>query len=328
MNFYMDESGQFTASSGISVVCVLSVPTKHVRKLKRQLVDATKHWPKVGGELKSGSINSEQLTELVDILYQHQAVLFGVVMDVASETPQDLERHQKEQAEGITRHLTDEHQPTMIESCWKLRRTLEAMPRQLYVQCVAMTALVCDSLELTAMFFAQRLPRELAQFNWIIDAKNPLGSTTQEKWWKVTFGPIVESRSARHPFKLVDDAGFQYKHMNHRFRLAKKLWRPDGSRDVVGLNVRAMVTDNVEFVDSRSDILIQATDVLAGYVRRLCNGKEDLAVAHQLGRLQIARRDGSSVGFIALSRQMPDLSHLSRIVGAMKRAARAMFKKG
>jgi len=46
------------------------------------------------------------------------------------------------------------------------------MPRQLYLQCVMMSELIRTASEEVTMYFAQRRPRELAKFEWTIDAKD------------------------------------------------------------------------------------------------------------------------------------------------------------
>jgi hypothetical protein len=43
----------------------------------------------------------------------------------------------------------------------------------------------------------------LAQFEWTIDAKDPLRVSTQENWWRDTLGALVESKSLREPFPFV-----------------------------------------------------------------------------------------------------------------------------
>jgi hypothetical protein len=52
------------------------------------------------------------------------------------------------------------------------------------------------------MYFSQRRPRELANFEWIIDAKDPMGPTSQEDWWRTVIGPMLESKSISEPFKI------------------------------------------------------------------------------------------------------------------------------
>lgn len=326
----MDESGNFTPSFGLSVVCVLSLPSKEVRRVRRQIEEASNEWPRHKGELKSGSLGESELALLIDILFRAEAVLHCAAMDVGSESGEQIETQKSEQCEAITRHLTPQHHPNVARQLWELRRSLEAMSQQLYVQSVIMRELVCDVLGDVSMYFSQRLPRELAQWNWTIDAKDPTRISTQERWWRDTFAPLVESRSERFPFPIAVGPNFQYKHFTRKFRLVKELWRPgQARRKIVGFNIGRLVTDSVEFVDSRSDILIQAIDVLTGFMRRALAGEiTNASTLLQLGRLQIRRRRNGvlqPVVFLGLAPERSAPKHLVPLMGLFSAAGRNML---
>jgi hypothetical protein len=146
--------------------------------------------------MKGGRLTSKHLAHLVDALFRKQAVLHSTVAYVGKEHGPQIEAHQGEQCERLTLHLTDEHTTTLKDQVWALRRQLEKMSPQLYVQCVAQSELVGGVLEDISNYFAQRSPAELAKFEWFIDAKDK-EITPQEVWWKSTFGPLMESRSRR-----------------------------------------------------------------------------------------------------------------------------------
>ena len=74
------------------------------------------------------------------------------------------------------------------------------------------------------MYFAQRRPRELAQFEWTIDAKDPRRVTTSEKWWRDTLAPLLESRSRRDPMRMVDHPAFDYRFLERSFGMRKSVW--------------------------------------------------------------------------------------------------------
>jgi Protein of unknown function (DUF3800) len=66
------------------------------------------------------------------------------------------------------------------------------------------------------------------------------------------------------------------------------------------LQHKKLITDNVSFVDSRSELFIQAADVLAGFMRRaLKDQNADPTVLKTLGRLMIPKKK-QSVRLIAL----------------------------
>jgi hypothetical protein len=270
------------------------------------------------------------LAALVDVLLRHDALLHTVGTDPTTYGLEAVSVHQAGQAAGITRYLTGEFLPTFVESVRELRRQLEAMPPQLYVQCVAMLELVWTVAEEAALYFAQRRPRELALFEWIIDAKDKQ-VTTQERWWRDVIGPLGESRSRREPFKRTRDPDFDYTHFDRAFRLEKDLWHPDKPRErIVGIDIKKMISDRVTFVDSRSELLIQAADVLAGFMRRvLRRNSMDHETVLTLGRLTIPVNHPAftqSVRLVSLGSEKRVPRFLGPRLKAMASAGRPMLK--
>jgi hypothetical protein len=95
-----------------------------------------------------------------------------------------------------------------------------------------------------------------------------------------------------------------------------------------------MFTQVTSFVDSKSDILVQAADILASYCRRsLRADKVDPELLRQVGRLQISRsRDGvqQSMNLLALGATAETFSDrkLGRRMAIMTGAARSMWAPG
>ena len=196
-----------------------------------------------------------------------------------------------------------------------------------------MSELVRTASEEVTMYFAQRRPRELAKFEWTIDAKDPRRITTQEKWWRDTLAPLLQSRSRRKPFGIVKDAAFNYKYFDRSFAMKHDMWFPDRSRKTMeGHDIKKMITERMAFVDSRSETLIQAVDILASFLRRLLAGEiASDNVSRALGRLQLhARRDGvghpQSLQVVTLSGRPGGRSDLFKTLRAMTKAARSMLK--
>jgi hypothetical protein len=117
-----------------------------------------------------------------------------------------------------------------------------------------MKELVRIASEEVALYFAQRRPRELAKFEWTIDAKDPRRITSQEKWWRETVAVWLESASRREPFIFVKDAGFNYKYFNRSFAMTKEMWFPDRPPEIMH-DLRKMMSERMAFVDSRSETL-------------------------------------------------------------------------
>ena len=250
MMVFIDEGGHFTENAGTSVLCALSIPSAAVDKLRHELTEFTRNWPRKDNELKGGLVTPFKLAALVGVLYRHDALLHCIACDVSRDDQGAISQHKQRQAEGITKHLPDDYAPAVKAEILGLRKTLEQLPNQLYVQYVLLSDLVMQAAEQSAMYFAQRTPEELRQYDWVMDAKDPKRITTAEKWWKDTIGPLGESRSRHRPFMKVDDPTFDYRHFVQNFEFEKDLWWPDRPRERVrGIDIKKLITDRVTFPD-------------------------------------------------------------------------------
>jgi hypothetical protein len=335
VEIFIDEGGQFTRHSGWSVVCGLALPHREVGKGRRKLAYLTRHWPKApNGELKGGSLDTSHLAALVDLLFARDALLHAVGIDMARENDDGLKDHKHKQCELLTAHLTPEHHPDLVVEVWTLKKALEAMPVQLYVQSVLMSELTATVVERITMYFAQRRPRELGNFRWTIDAKDPRRITTQEKWWRDMLGPLQESRSRGKPIGRVNDLNFDYRFLDKAYKFEKELWHPDKPREpITGYDIRKILSDEISFKDSRSDILLQATDILTYFLRRLLMGQIiDPLVARTLGRLQIRQRPAANIYqsihlFTFTTTQRTERAPVGRMLRQMSLAGRSMIAK-
>jgi hypothetical protein len=333
MHQFIDESGSFIVATGWAVVCSLSLPHKEVGPTRREINRLTLQWPRPSGELKGGRVTSDQLEALVEVLFRHDGLFNVCAMDISREADQSVNAHKAHQCQLMTKYLTAEHDPQVVEQIQNLRHVLEGMSRQLYIQCVMMTALV-RTVEQIAMYFAQRRPRELALFEWTIDAKDPQGITTQEEWWRDTLAPMLHSQLRKEPLKMCGDSAFNYSYFIRSFEMEGELWSPDRpSERVQGYKITKLMTERMHFVDSRSEILIQVVDILASFVRRLLAGEitEIDKVAHALGRLQIGwkqqRGPLQSVRVLRLSDPNINRTELIKPFAAMREASRRMLKR-
>jgi hypothetical protein len=155
------------------------------------------------GELKGGLLLPAHLDAPAEVLFRHDALMHACAIDVSREDPKGVDAHKAGQCEGITKYLAPTHHPKFVKQVWELRRVLERMPNQLYLQHVLLSELVCEASQDAANYFSQRRPRELTEFEWTIDAKDPCRITAQEKWWRDTLAPLLESRSRRQPMRFV-----------------------------------------------------------------------------------------------------------------------------
>lgn len=285
---FIDESGKFTQNDGWSVVSALTLTHSFAAQARRKLISATREWPRADGELKGRSLSDPQFNNMVEVLWRHQALLHVVAINVSLEDAEGIRRHKLSQAEKMTQNLTEEHQPGLVAEVKRLRASLEAMPDQLYIQSVAMKQLIWECAQNAAMYFSLRKPEELARFEWMIDAKSPTGETAQEKWWKSVLGPIFESNPDRHQFICLHDEKADYSFFDQSYALEQQA--DDDGKRFSAFDIGKLIVKPTRFVNSKSDILLQAADILANRIRRsFQDAIFDDQTAISLGRLQIGR---------------------------------------
>jgi hypothetical protein len=327
---FIDESGQFTSSTRFSAIAALTLPHNRLRRTRHKLQFLTESWPKIDGELKGRQLSTRHIEALVDVLFRQHAILHCIVTSVGADDDVELKAHKDQQCEMMTRNLTSEHHPELVAQVRALRQTLENMPIQLYTQFVSQTHLLCAVIEDVPIYYSQRQPRELGLFEWFVDAKDK-NVTAQENWWRTTLGPMIQSRSRRQPFGRVDDdSAFNYTYFDKAYDLEVDAPSPSGARRAIGTDIGKLVTKRLSFINSKSDILIQAADVLVRSTRRVLSEDDqcDPRMIDALGRLQLIRRRDrvlQSMQFILLAGEGHDLTHAEKVNQRMTRAGRSML---
>ena len=147
MQIFIDEGGTFVPWSGWGVVCALAIPHKEIGPTRREIDRLSRDWARKAGELKGGLLKPAHLETLVEVLFRHDGILHACAIDVSREDSKRVDLHKTRQCEGITKYLAPTHHPNFVRQVWELRRTLERMPRQLYIQSVLMSELVRSSAE-------------------------------------------------------------------------------------------------------------------------------------------------------------------------------------
>src|SRR5262249_44868391 len=154
----------------------------------------------------------------------------------------------------------------------------------------------------------QRHPKDLGKFIWLVDAKDPIRTTSQEDWWRTVIGPMGQSRSRREGFITGTGKEFNYTYFDRAFASEGELWSPDRPRERInGIDINKLITQQVSFVDSKSELFIQMTDVLTGFMRRALRSQTiDPDILPALGKLMIRsapRKKLQSVRLICLDKK-------------------------
>lgn len=289
MHIFVDESGTFVRSAtkpGLSLVGALVIPDARLSWLERKYAKLRQRLPKQGQEVKGRLLSEGDVRDVAELLRKNDALLDVIAVDLNMHTDEVIALHKVGQAQGITKHLTEQHHPSVHEASWDLRRRLEAMTPQLYVQSVAMFELIWQATEHATLYFSQRQPKELAAFHWRIDAKNKTGVTGWEDWWKSVVMPMLQSKSIREPHASFVDG--DYSHFE-RFRMEIPDHLPpadDGVTD--GIDLRLLLMEDFRY-SSDPEPGLEMIDILVNAVRRALIGHLRFSGWKDIRKLMIHR---------------------------------------
>ena len=107
--------------------------------------------------MKGRLLSEEHVSEVVAILHKLGCLFEVVTVNSACHGSDDIAIHRARQAEHITKHLAAKHHETSVREVWELRKQLEAMPLQLYVQSCAMSELVYNVINHASIYYAFRI---------------------------------------------------------------------------------------------------------------------------------------------------------------------------
>jgi hypothetical protein len=271
MDIYIDESGTFTPGSSVGAVGALVVTESQLPLLESRYAQLRPLLPKDGAEVKGRLLGEGDVARVVDVARRSGLIYEVTVIDLLPSETALIEEHRAGQCEGLTRGLTEKHQPSLVAGVHALRARLEKMPLQLYVQFVATCDLLWTTLQHATLYYCQREPRSLARFRWIVDAKAPKGITDWEDWWSWAVKPMLQARSLRQPFGQLESG--DYSHL-----AAKELPMPDflvkefpRLKDKTGLSLSGAFQEIVFSADTPTGL--ELVDVLTNAVRRALTGR-------------------------------------------------------
>ena len=214
MHIFLDESGNFTGigdGTHPSAVGALVVPNYALKDVLREYTTIRKNLPQENGHVKGRSLSEPQVASVIELLTSLPVLFEATVIDVGLHSVEGLELHRTDQASAFDKNRRIAVHVSMQRDLKQLQERLEALPLQLYVQSVLTFELVHSVINNASLYFAQRKPEELSIFNWVIDAKQfskPI--TPWEDWWLTVIPAMLQSKSARKPFKKLEGADYSH----------------------------------------------------------------------------------------------------------------------
>ncbi len=292
MHIFIDESGTFvipkTDPPAFSAVGALTIPDGERIKLEEKYNRLREDLPKQDGEVKGRDLQEHQIAQIVALLVKHQVLFEASVVELSHSDGPLIAAHQEKQARGITKNITPGCNDSLRASLLELRRQVENMPPQLYVQSTLNQDVIAEVIGQHTLYYAQRRPRELSAFHWVIDAKGPSGVTPWETWWSTTMPHLLESRSLRNPNVSLKEA--DYSHFERYKATPGNRPRPLIPRGATpyAVNVKLLLTEDFRF-SSLPEPGLELVDILVNATRRVLRGTLSRSAWRDLPRLMIHR---------------------------------------
>lgn len=307
VHIFIDESGTFAASSegahSVSLVGALIVPDYRLARVEKKYAVLREDLPKQDGEVKGRLLSESEIDRVVSMLTNNEVLFEVSAIDMGIHGDADIADHKKRQEHALTARLTEDHHPNVREGIFQLRRRLERMPHQLYVQSTVTFELIARVIQHATLYYCQRHPRELAAFHWVIDGKAKDRVTDWEDWWSYVVRPLLQSKSLRKPMMMLAEG--DYSHFTRFQTTIGDYLRPYISEptDDEALDLNKLMTESIRF-SSKPEPGLEMIDILANAVRRALMGNLDFAGWRAIPQLMIHQRQ-HYIQIVALLKSRP-----------------------
>jgi hypothetical protein len=300
MYIYIDESGVFNIPTdrkwSISCVGALVISESD----REQIFKGFKKWRRArgyfDGEMKGRALNENEIASLIEFLAGFDLLFEITAIDMIMQSDQGIIEHRLAQAGNFTEILTDQDHPNYVKQVEEVQKKLKGVANQLYVQAICTFKVLYNVFQKATLYYVQRKPNELANFNWIIDAKGR-ELTPYEDLWTTIVLPILQSESLRNPF--IKLTGADYSYLDKYFGTKEE--PPDYLRNVVGdwrpfnyQRINEIFKRNLSFEQSHRNIGLQLVDILTTSARRAMNGNLQIKGWGNIGKLMVRSLKGAN----------------------------------
>ena len=295
MYIFVDESGIFAnpekKPSVVSCVGALIISESSLSQIEEKFIKIRRSWGQKA-EVKASSLSESQANEVFQMLHRYGVVFEAALIDLGVVGEQHIEHHRQQQLQNLQNVADRSRYKEFKDETIELKNRLSVLSAPLYTQMIMMTVAVSRSIELGTLYFVQRIPKELSNFYWVIDAKDK-DRTEYEKLWTEMVLPFIQSETFRKPYGLLK--GADYSHFE-RFSYSKV---PEYVSDLISdtdprpTNTRMLLGEKRRFANSKSVIGLQLVDIATTTLRRALAANFKVAGFKALGALMIRRREGS-----------------------------------
>jgi hypothetical protein len=307
MHIYIDESGSFVippnGRSKVCAVAALVIPTSRHDELLNEFVQIRDGWGILADEIKGSALDEAKIGDVISLLQKYDVLVEICAIDVGKQTEEQLTTYKQLQADKLIENLTPLHQPNVVDDVNRRRDYLLKMSNQLFVQVLCVIQTIGRVIEMATIYYSQRIPKELGEFHWIVDAKD-VRVTESEQWWSLMMLPFMEAESITRPMMVLEEGDYSH------FQRFVKVWDhvPERQRDVLSdadapfevNDVKMIMQESFVFADSKTKDGLQLVDIVASAFTRAMNGTLQKDGWANLGTL-IIRRKPHGVRLISLN---------------------------
>jgi hypothetical protein len=293
---FIDESGSFT-SKGASfgswnVVAAYIVPETE----KRKIADCLKKLKVQSGykftdEIKLGKLNEADYFRFLENLACFNSTLFTTATDASLNLKEKVETHKHTQAKTIMANYPKMKYQGGKDAVAYQADQISNLSNVLYMQLCCQINLLHSVIERGIPYYIQRYPNSLKSFRWRIDEKNgdfedllqKLGLDLLQTWSIDNPTPKLDWCDYRPMKKFMYEKGDMPQYLIEELPELK---------NAEGYDIKKIVRDDIQFVDSKAHLGVQVVDLLVSGVRRCLRGGFDnnQKASELLGSLMVQQR--------------------------------------
>ena len=291
MHIFIDESGNFIIpkdnDSKISTVTSLIIPDKQIDRVLHDYDILKKTWG-YDGEAKGSKLTEKQISNTLALLRSYDVIVEISWLNVGHHTVKSVGEYKTTQANKILENVTEEHHESLVNQLKDYRQRMLDLPNQLFLQAMLSVYHIHEVFTNSTIYYCQRIPEELGDFIWLLDAKNSsIDKTPFEELWSTLILPITDAN-----FILKTLQGGDYSHFERKYSVAKEdisEWRRARMpKDAIeAFDAKRILKEHFSFQDSRSHLGLQLVDIVSSTFSRAMNGTLGYKGWRHLGRLMV-----------------------------------------
>jgi hypothetical protein len=327
MHIFIDESGNFVIpeekKAKVSCVTSLTIPDRHMDAVEKNFSSLKNYWG-YEKEVKGSKLSEKQISDTIALLREYDVLLDIVCLNIGNHSSENIDKYKAEQADKLIENLTKEHHENLVRQVHEYRDRLLKLPNQLFIQARISILLIKRILDHSPLYYCQRIPEELGNFVWFVDAKDKnTGKTPFEELWSTLLMPVLESN---YHMGVLEGGDYSY---FHKYEVESKDMTGHqrslmSEKSIGGVDIRKLIKEKLFFEDSSTNIGLQLVDIMSSAFCRAMNGNLNIKGWRHLGILMVK---APSIVLLDTDKSYnPDMDERHKLVLiAMKKQSKAML---